>query len=143
VLAPDDYRGYYHRGLARIRGGGLGGWSEDLLAAKTLNPAYVSVENGLCWGYALEGEAEAALPHCEAAVAADPTGSSFDGRAIVYADLGRRAEAVADLKQYLLWVQSEQPELYSKFHGPEAESWIAALETGENPFTVEVRAALR
>jgi hypothetical protein len=101
------------------------------------------VENGLCWGYALEGEAEAALPHCEAAVAADPTGSSFDGRAIVYADLGRRAEAVADLKQYLLWVQSEQPELYSKFHGPEAESWIAALETGDNPFTAEVRAALR
>jgi tetratricopeptide (TPR) repeat protein/transcriptional regulator with XRE-family HTH domain len=142
-LAPQDYRGYYHRGLAGIRGGGLAGWSDDLLAAKARNPQYVSVDNGLCWGFALGGETAAAQPYCEAAVAADPTGSSFDGRAMVYAGLGRYAEAVADLKQYLLWVQSEHPELYTKFHGPEAEEWIAALEQDENPFTPEVRAALR
>jgi tetratricopeptide (TPR) repeat protein len=142
-LAPKDYRGYYHRGLARIRDGGASGWSDDLLRAKSLNPRNPSIDNGLCWGHALDGEPAAALPHCEAAVAADPTGSSFDGRAIVYSDLGRSADAVADLKQYLLWVQSEYPELYAKYHGPEAEGWIVALEADENPFTPEVRDELR
>lgn len=142
TLAPDDYRGYYHRGLAQIRAG-TDGWSEDLLKAKSLNPQDPSIDNGLCWGYALDGKPENALPYCEAAVAADPTGSSFDSRAIVYSDLGRSADAASDLKQYLLWVQSEHPDLYAKYHGPEAESWITALAAGENPFTSEVRAALR
>ena len=142
ALVPDDYRGYYHRGLAKIRTGATG-WSDDLLEAKALNPQDPSIDNGLCWGYALDGESQAALPYCEAAVAADPTGSSFDSRAIVYSDLGRASDAVSDLKQYVLWVQSEHPELYAKYHGPEAEGWIAALEAGANPFTPEVRAALR
>jgi tetratricopeptide (TPR) repeat protein len=143
ALAPDDARGFYHRGLARIRAGGSGGWSDDLLAAKARDPQNTAADTGLCWGYALGGDAQAALPHCDAAVAADSTGSSFDGRAIAYSDLGRTAEAVADLEQYLLWVQAEHPELYAKYHGPEAEVWIAALEKGENPFTAEVRAELR
>lgn len=142
TLAPDDYRGYYHRGLAQIRAGG-DGWNEDLLKAKSLNPQDPSIDNGLCWGYALDGKPENALPYCEAAVAADPTGSSFDSRAIVYSDLGRTADAASDLKQYVLWVQSEHPDLYAKYHGPEAESWITVLAAGENPFTSEVRAALR
>jgi tetratricopeptide (TPR) repeat protein len=143
ALAPADARGYYHRGLARIRAGGSDGWRDDLLAAKARNPQNTAADTGLCWGLALAGEAEAALPFCDAAVAADPTGSSFDGRAIAYSDLGRYADAAADLKQYLLWVQADYPELYAKYHGPEAEQWIAALERGENPFTPEVRAALR
>jgi tetratricopeptide (TPR) repeat protein len=142
ALAPEDYRGYYHRGLAKIRAGS-DGWSEDLLKAKALNPQDPSIDNGLCWGYALDGESHAALPYCEAAVAADPSGSSFDSRAIVYSDLGRTSDAASDLRQYILWVQSEHPDLYAKYHGPEAQSWIAALEAGENPFTREVRAALR
>ena len=33
--------------------------------------------------------------------------------------------------------------IYTKYHGPEAESWITVLDAGENPFTSEVRAALR
>jgi tetratricopeptide (TPR) repeat protein/transcriptional regulator with XRE-family HTH domain len=142
-LAPEDYRGYYHRGLARIRDGGADGWRDDLLKAKALSPHSPSIDNALCWGHALDQEPESALPFCEAAVAADPTGSSFDGRAIVYSDMGRAADAAADLKQYLLWVQSEYPELYAKYHGPEAEDWIATLESGENPFTPEVRQELR
>ena len=98
---------------------------------------------GSAGGTRLTASPQTALPYCEAAVAADPTGSSFDSRAIVYSDLGRTADAASDLKQYVLWVQSEHPDLYAKYHGPEAESWITALEAGENPFTSEVRAALR
>jgi tetratricopeptide (TPR) repeat protein/transcriptional regulator with XRE-family HTH domain len=142
-LAPEDYRGYYHRGLARIRDGGADGWREDLLKAKALSPHSPSIDNALCWGHALDQEPKLALPYCEAAVAADPTGSSFDGRAIAYSDMGRTADAAADLKQYLVWVQSAYPELYAKYHGPEAEDWIMMLETGENPFTPEVRQELR
>jgi len=85
------------------------GLERRLAQGKSAEPAHPSIDNGLCWGYALDGEAQAALPHCEAAVAADPTGSSFDSRAIVYSDLGRLSGAAADLKQYLLWVQSEHP----------------------------------
>ena len=110
TLTPEDYRGYYHRGLAQIRAG-ADGWSEDLLKAKSLSPQDPSIDNGLCWGYALDGEPQIALPYCEAAVAADPTGSSFDSRAIVFSDLGRTADAASDLKQYVLWVQSEHPDL--------------------------------
>jgi Flp pilus assembly protein TadD len=142
-LAPDDYRPLYHRGLARIRLGSDSGWSEDMRSAAALQPQNPAVSNGLCWGYALDGEAEQALPYCETAVAGDSTGSSFDGRAIAYSQLGRYAEAAADLRQYLLWVQAEYPDLYNKYRGPSVEEWIATLETGENPFAPEVREGLR
>lgn len=157
ALAPDDARGYYHRGLARIRAGGAAGWSDDLLAARARAPHNAqqnAADHALCWGYALAGEAQAALPYCDAAIAAaasdtasgaawGSTSSSFDGRAIAYSDLRRYADAAADLKQYLVWVQAAHPELYAKYHGPEAEGWLAALARGENPFTPEVRDALR
>jgi tetratricopeptide (TPR) repeat protein len=118
-------------------------WSEDMLQAVELQPDNRSLSNGLCWGYALEGRAQEALPHCETAVAGDATGSSFDGRAIAYSQLGRYADAASDLKQYLLWVQAEYPDLYDKYRGPAVEEWIAALEAGENPFTPDIRTALR
>jgi tetratricopeptide (TPR) repeat protein len=142
-LAPDDYRPYYHRGLAHIRRGADTTWSADMLRAVALQPGNPALSNGLCWGYALDGRAEEALPHCETAVAGDATGSSFDGRAIAYGQLGRYAEAASDLKQYLLWVQAEYPDLYDKYRGPAVEEWIAALEAGENPFTSDIRAGLR
>ena len=141
-LAPNDYRGYYHRGLAKIRTGATD-WPADLLAAAERKGADPAILNGLCWGYALDGKADVALPYCEQAVAGDPTGSSFDGRAMAYSQLGRYDEAAADLAAYLDWVGAERPELYTKLHGPEAEAWIAALRQGQDPFTAPVRAALR
>lgn len=142
ALASDDYRGYYHRGLAKIRAADAD-WAADLLAAEKLQPQEPAIQNGLCWGYGLDGDAETALPYCERAVAADPTGSSYDGRAIALSALGRYAEAVADLEKYLIWVRAERPGLYAKMHGPEAERWIAALQEGQNPFTAQVLADLR
>ena len=145
-LAPDDYRPLYHRGLVKIRAvdePGADDWAADLLAAAALQPAEPAIQNGLCWGYALAGDAQTALPYCEQAVAGDPTGSSYDGRAMAYSQLGRYGEAAADLEQYLAWVKRDRPGLYAKMHGPEAESWIAALRIGQDPFTSPVRAGLR
>ncbi len=141
-FAPDDYRGYYHRGLARIRAGD-DGWADDLQRTLVLDPDYASASNGLCWGYGVLGQPEAALPHCEEAIKNDSTGSSRDSRAITYAQLGRYTEAVDDLTAYLAWVKASYPGLYGKYRGPEVEEWIRDLESGENPFTPDLLDSLR
>jgi hypothetical protein len=91
----------------------------------------------------MAGEPATALPYCDAAVAADPTGASFDSRAITLAQLGRYSEAISDLNNYLAWVLDSYPELYDKYRGPSVEAWIKALERNENPFTPEVLDMLR
>ena len=66
-----------------------------------------------------------------------------NGRAIVYAQLGRNEEAAIDLAAYVTWVKATYPDLFAKFHGPEAERWQAELEAGRNPFDDPVLAKLR
>lgn len=143
ALQPHDHRGYYHRALVEIRTGDVAGWQADLAQVQTLAPAYAPANNALCWGYGTAGEPETALPYCDAAVAADASGASLDSRAIALAQLGRYAEASADLHQYLDWVRSTYPALYSKYRGPQVEGWIELLERNENPFTPEVLQTLR
>jgi tetratricopeptide (TPR) repeat protein/transcriptional regulator with XRE-family HTH domain len=142
MLAPEDHRGYYHRALVEIRRNSPN-WAADLEQAQRLAPDFAPIQNALCWGYGTAGEAQTALPYCDAAVALDPTGASFDSRAIALAQLGRHAEAAADLRAYLAWVQQEHPSLYAKYRGPRVEGWIEALERGENPFTADELALLR
>lgn len=142
TLAPEDPRGYYHRALVEIRRNSPA-WVADLEEAQRLAPNFPSIQNAFCWGYGTAGEAETALPYCDAAVALDSTGASFDSRAIALAQLGRYAEAAADLRAYLDWVQAEHPSLYAKYRGLRVEGWIEALERGENPFTADELALLR
>uniref|UniRef100_A0A7C1FJG2 Helix-turn-helix domain-containing protein n=1 Tax=Caldilinea aerophila TaxID=133453 RepID=A0A7C1FJG2_9CHLR len=142
TLAPEDPRSYYHRALVEIRRNNPN-WVADLEAAWQLAPDFAPIQNAFCWGYGTAGEAETALPYCDAAVALDSTGASFDSRAIALAQLGRYAEAAADLRAYLAWVQKEHPSLYAKYRGPRVEGWIKALERGENPFTADELALLR
>lgn len=142
-LQPSDYQGYYHRALVTIREGNKTAWLSDLTRVAELAPAYAPARNALCWGYATEGDATQALPHCDAAVAADSTGASLDSRAIALAQLGRHAEAATDLHAYLEWVRADFPDLYEKYRGPRVETWIAALERNENPFTLATLDALR
>jgi tetratricopeptide (TPR) repeat protein/transcriptional regulator with XRE-family HTH domain len=142
-LQPKDHRGYYHRALVAIRSGDAAGWQADLTRVQELAPAYTPASNALCWGYGTAGDAGAALPYCDAAVAADTSGASFDSRAITLAQLGRYAEAAADLRAYLDWVRATYPALYPKYRGPQAEGWIELLDLNENPFTPEVLEVLR
>ena len=143
AVAPTDAQAYYHRALVDIRRGNGANWPTDLKAAAELAPDYAPIQNALCWGYGVKGAPETALPFCAAAVEADATGASLDSRAITLAQLGRHADAAADLRAYLAWVQETYPALYGKYRGPMVESWIEALDRGENPFTPEVLDNLR
>lgn len=143
ALDGDNAMSYYHRGLALLRARQDAAWEADMERAAQRAPTNPYVANGFCWGYGVSGQPEQALPHCDAAVAADPTGASLDSRAIVYGQLGRYAEAAADLTAYLGWVQRTYPDLYQKYRGPQVESWIAALRGGQNPFDAATLAALR
>lgn len=142
-LEPADHQAYYHRALVAMRSGDDAAWQIDLAQAVELAPDYVPIQNAFCWGYGMAGEPATALPYCDAAVAADPTGASFDSRAITLAQLGRYSEAISDLNNYLAWVLDSYPELYDKYRGPSVEAWIKALERNENPFTPEVLDMLR
>ncbi|MCW5844493.1 MAG: helix-turn-helix domain-containing protein [Caldilinea sp.] len=143
TLQPDNYQGYFHRALAAIRMGEAATWQTDLARVHELRPDYTAADNALCWGYGTAGDAATALPYCDAAVAADPSGASYDSRAITLGQLGRHAEAAADLRAYLAWVDATYPLLYAKYRGPQVESWIEMLDTNENPFTPAVLDALR
>jgi tetratricopeptide (TPR) repeat protein len=143
ALDPDNAMSYYHRALALLRARGDDSWLADMQQAAKLAPGSPYVANGFCWGYGVSGQPEQALPYCDAAVAADPTGASLDSRAIAYGQFGRYAEAAADLEDYLGWVKHTYPDLYRKYRGPQVETWIAALRAGTSPFDVATLAALR
>jgi tetratricopeptide (TPR) repeat protein len=142
-IAPEDDRGYYHRALAAIRAGQEDVWHADLTRGQAISPGYAPILNAWCWAYATTARPAEALPYCEAAVDADPTGTSLDSRAIAYAQLGRHADAAADFTAYLAWVRQTYPALYEKYRGPAIEGWIAELEAGRNPFAPEVLEMLR
>ncbi len=142
-LQPENYQGYFHRGLAAIRTGDAATWQADLARVRELRPEYAPANNALCWGYGTAGDAATALPYCDAAVAADASGASYDSRAITLGQLGRYAEAATDLRAYLAWVDETYPLLYAKYRGPQVENWIEALDMNENPFTPAVLDALR
>lgn len=142
-IAPEDDRGYYHRALAAIRAGDEDVWRADLTRGQAISPGYAPILNAWCWAYATTARPDDALPYCEAAVDADPTGTSLDSRAIAYAQRGRHADAAADFTAYLAWVRQTYPALYDKYRGPAIERWIAELKVGRNPFTAEVLEMLR
>ncbi|HQY90325.1 hypothetical protein [Caldilinea sp.] len=142
-LQPQNYQGYYHRALVRIRSGDTAGWQADLAQTQQLAPTYAPAANAFCWAYGTAGEPHKALPYCDAAVAADPSGASLDSRALTLAQLARHAEAAADLRAYLDWVRAAYPALYPKYRGPQVESWIELLELNENPFTPALLESLR
>lgn len=143
ALDADNAKSYYHRALALLRARADARWLADMQQAAALAPDDPAIDNGFCWGYGVSAQPELALPSCAAAVAADPTGASLDSRAIAYGQLGRYAEAAADLEDYLGWVKRTYPDLYPKYRGPQVEDWIAALRAGENPFDAATLAALR
>ncbi len=132
-LDPEAPQAYFNRGLAYIRRGERLRWQADLERVLALNADHAGALNALCWGYALDREPELALPYCERAVALDPEGPSRDSRGIVYAELGRTQEAIADFEVYLASLRSRAENDYKKY-GPRREAWLDALRAGENPF---------
>jgi hypothetical protein len=75
-------------------------------------------------------------------VALDPTGPARDSRGIVYAELGRTAEAIADFEAYLAGLRGQGDAAYQRY-SPRREAWLAALRAGRNPFDRETLDQLR
>ncbi len=87
--------------------------------------------NNICWFYALDGQAEVALPFCEQAVAASPTSSYLDSRGLAYALLGRSEDAVTDFEAALVdWAASDNPQIQAI--AAQRQGWVDALR-GRGP----------
>jgi tetratricopeptide (TPR) repeat protein/transcriptional regulator with XRE-family HTH domain len=144
-LQPDQASVYFTRGLALMRQDGDGAWDADLRQALALNPDDSASHVALCWGYALAAEPEQALAECDAARTLVKDASQFaDAYGIVYAQLGRTEEALAELQRYLEWLKTTQPtQLFERKNGPLVEGWIKALNQGRNPFDQTMLERLR
>ncbi|MCE7985067.1 MAG: XRE family transcriptional regulator [Caldilinea sp. CFX5] len=144
ALKADYVDAYYLRGLVHIRAGKGEQWVADFQQVLKMKPDATSAISGLCWGYVLAQQPEAALPHCDEAVKHDKSGASHDSRAIAYAQLGRYAEAIADFRTYLATLnQAGSTMNYERYRGPLVEQWITQLEAGQNPFDEALLARLR
>ena len=133
VLKPDAPEAYFNRGLAYTRLDEPEKWRADFEHVLALQPDHSGVYNAFCWAYALDRQPETALPYCERAVALDPTGPGRDSRGIVYAELGRAAEAISDLEAYLNALRQQNSSVYARY-AAKREAWIAALRAGRDPF---------
>ena len=146
AVEPAGFRGVYHRGLAHLRAGAAA-WSADFQQALKAAPDDFRPLDALCWGYALEQAPETALPYCDEAIALEEkavdTRNSRVSRGIVYAQLQRNTEAIADFEAHLAWLKTFSATRYNRQNGPKVESWIAALQRGEQPFDPQTLDSLR
>jgi hemolysin activation/secretion protein len=91
---------------------------------------------------ALEQQPQAALPYCNDAVARDRTAWSLDARAVVYAQLGRYADAANEFANFLRWLDTQPANARGTF-APTRRAWIESLRAGKNPFDAETLNQLR
>ncbi len=138
MLAPNRYAGYYNRGLTRIRAN-LDDWTTDLTHTLAITPTYSPAFDALCWGYALAQDPQQALPFCDKSVALEEqqhdTNAGRVSRGIVYAELGRYADARKDFEMHQSWLASLQPATrYERMNGKKLEMWMMAVKQNKNPF---------
>ena len=65
------------------------------------------IPTSLCWTYALQQQAEQALPYCERAVKIDPQSVYRNTRGLAYALLGRYDAAIEDFQAYIEWLEQQ------------------------------------
>ncbi len=142
-LEPDSPMAYFNRGLAYSA---LEEWDRstaDLHHAQELDPSDAKFNDTLCWQLGVQRRPERALPFCNLALATDPDGPARDSRGLVYAVMGRNAEAVADFEIFLRWVDlSVKKSCRAKFR-PTRLTWIEKLESGRDPFDAETLRDIR
>lgn len=143
----DDFKAgiYFMRAESNMRRGDWQAAIDDYRQALALGleaADAAGARNNICWFYALDGQAEIALPFCEQAVAASPAASYLDSRGLAYALLGRSDDAIADFEAALVeWTASESPQL--QVIAAQRQEWVDALRAGEDPITPQVLADLR
>ncbi len=146
AVEPAGFRGVYHRGLAHLRAGDSA-WVADFQQALKAAPHDFRPLDALCWGYALDQAPETALPYCDQAIGMEEksaaTRNSRVSRGIVYAQLARNAEAIADFELHLAWLKTFSATRYNRQNGPKVAAWMAALQRGEQPFDAPMLNSLR
>jgi hypothetical protein len=113
-------------------------WLAWALAAES-----ASSSNSLCWFGSLDGFAAEVMPACDRAVSLAPVNQVAgmrDSRGLARALAGRPGEAVEDFQAFVEW--SHQVGRYGAAVS-QREEWIAALNSGQNPFTTETLQTLR
>ena len=133
-LAPDNPLGYYNRALLHSKAQGWELSNSDLRAALERDPRNPGINNALCWQLAVQRRPEEALPFCNLALEREPDGRARDSRGLVYGVMSSADEAVADFRVFLNWVDASEKPTCRTHYGPSRESWISALESGDNPF---------
>ncbi len=132
-LAPDSPSAYYNRGLIHSALGDLDASVADLQRARKLRPEDPSYNRTLCWQMGVSGKPAKALPYCDAAVAAN-VGEARDARGLVYATMGRHADAIAEFEAFLDWVNASFKESCRQNYHASRSSWLRTLRDGGNPF---------
>ena len=132
-LAPDSPRAYYNRGLVHSALGDLDASVADLQRAHQLRPEEPSYNSTLCWQMGVSGKPAMALPYCDAAVAAN-VGQGRDARGLVYATMGRHADAIADFEAFLEWVEASPKESCRQHYHASRSLWLRTLREGGSPF---------
>ena len=132
-LAPDSPSAYYNRGLIHSALGDLDASVADLQRAHRLRPDDPSYNRTLCWQLGVSGKSSMALPYCDAAVAAN-VGQARDALGLVYATMGRHADAIAEFEAFLDWVNASVKESCRRHYHTSRSSWLKTLREGGNPF---------
>ncbi len=141
-LAPNSVTAYLNRGVAYVQLDQPRQWQADLQHVVSLQPDNLGAQQALCWAFGLDMKPDLALPHCDQAVARDTTAKSRDARGVVYAELGRLADAAADFRVFLDWL-AKQPESLSARYTPTRTAWIESLKAGTNPIDKQALEKLR
>jgi lipoprotein NlpI len=117
-------------------------WAADLQEALALRPDHARTLNHLCRNYTLDRLPEEALPYCDRLIALDPQPLYRDNRGLAYALAGDYPAAIADFQAYIDWLAG-QPDPTARATLTQRQTWVEALQAGENPFTSAVLDDLR
>ena len=108
--------------------------------ADTRDPA---ANNALCWFGSLDGFAAQVMPACDLAVSLTPPANMpgiSDSRGLAEALVGKYQEAIADFE---IFIEATKHNDQYDTAGKQRESWVTALNQGQNPFTPELLKELR
>lgn len=137
-----EYR--YNRALGHIRLDNADEWQSDLGWVLENYPEYTSARVALCWAHVLDQQPDRALPHCRTALEQDPSRHDVhDSLGLAYAQRNELDQAVEHFQAYLEWLQTLPPAAYAQYNGPLVESWLEAIESGQNPIDAAALNALR
>ena len=142
-LSPDWPQPYFNRGLVHSQ---LDDWDQslsDLQRAQELSPRDVTYNNTLCLQLAVTGQAGAALPYCDEAVAGDFTSLSRHSSGVANALVGRTSAAIADFEIFLSWVDASPKESCRAHYRRSRQAWLQTLKAGADPFDAATLVELR